>query len=200
MFGVIPAFSILSSFVASAKLPAGVQIDPAKLLHGEHYLEVFRPFKPADVLTQKATLVDVLDKGSGAILVINIELFDEKQERVALNQLVTFLVGSGGFGGKRESEKMVKVGSRKDKQRKPDKSLEERTSVDQAALYRLNGDFNPLHIDPNFSAILGFDRPILHGLCTFGYAVKHVLAAYCDNDVTKFKCVKVRMNCIIVQI
>lgn len=124
---------------------------------------------------------------------LNIELFNEKQEKVALNQFVTFVVGSGGFGGKRDSDKVLKVSTKKF-DRKPDKSSEERTTLDQAAVYRLNGDFNPLHIDPNFSAILGFDRPILHGLCTFGFAVKHVLAAYCDNDVTLFKSVKVTKN------
>jgi 3-hydroxyacyl-CoA dehydrogenase/3a,7a,12a-trihydroxy-5b-cholest-24-enoyl-CoA hydratase len=70
--------------------------------------------------------------------------------------------------------------------------MQERTTVDQAALYRLNGDFNPLHIDPSFSAILGFDKPILHGLCSFGFAVKHILEAYCDGDVSLFKGVKVR--------
>lgn len=126
-------------------------------------------------------------------MVINIDLLDEKQERVALNQFVTFVVGSGNFGGKRESEKMIKVSTKKF-DRKPDKTVEERTNIDQAALYRLNGDFNPLHIDPNISAVLGFDRPILHGLCTFGFAVKHIIAAYCDNDVNQFKSVKVILN------
>lgn len=190
MYGVIPAFSILYNTVSSLKLPDNLQINPAKILHGEHYLEVFQPFKTTDTLTLKASLVDVLDKGSGAVLVINIEFLNEKQERVALNQFVTFAVGSGGFGGKRDSDKMVKVSTKK-VDRKPDKSISERTTIDQAALYRLNGDFNPLHIDPNFSAVLGFDRPILHGLCTFGFAVKHVLSAYCNDDVSLFKSVKV---------
>ena len=90
--------------------------------------------------------------------------FNEKNEKVALNQFVTFLVGSGNFGGKRNSDLQIPVNTTKKFDRKPDKTIEEKTSIDQAALYRLNGDLNPLHIDPSFSAILGFNKPILHGL------------------------------------
>ena len=110
---------------------------------------------------------------------------------MALNQFVCFLVGGGGFGGKRDSDKLFKIATKKF-DRKPDQVKSDKTTVDQAAIYRLNGDLNPLHIDPSFSAILGFDKPILHGLCSFGIAVKHILAAYCDSDVSCFKSVKVR--------
>ena len=83
---------------------------------------------------------------------------ESTQELVAVNQFVTFLVGSGNFGGKRDSDNLVKLASAETnkltKERKPDAQLEEKTCIDQAALYRLNGDFNPLHIDPSFSAIL----------------------------------------------
>ena len=68
---------------------------------------------------------------------------------------------------------------------------EEATSKDLAALYRLNGDYNPLHIDPEFAALAGFDRPILHGLCSFGVAAKHVLKAFADGDPAALKSVKV---------
>jgi 3-hydroxyacyl-CoA dehydrogenase/3a,7a,12a-trihydroxy-5b-cholest-24-enoyl-CoA hydratase len=191
MYAVMPAFSILFSSVQSFLQNIQLKIDPSKVLHGEHYLELFTPLKPEDNLEVRASLVDVLDKGSGASMVINVELFNDKKERVALNQFVTFFPGDGNFGGKRDSDKMIKVSTKKF-DRKADRTVEERTSSDQAAVYRLNGDFNPLHIDPSFSSMLGFDKPILHGLCTFGYAVKHVLNAYCDDDVTLFKSVKVR--------
>lgn len=121
-------------------------------------------------------------------------MYDENNEKVALNQFVTFAVGSGGFGGKRDSDKIVKANTTKKFDRKPDATVEERTTIDQAALYRLNGDLNPLHIDPSFSAILGFNKPILHGLCTFGIAVKHVLNKFCDGQVENFKSVKVRFT------
>jgi 3-hydroxyacyl-CoA dehydrogenase/3a,7a,12a-trihydroxy-5b-cholest-24-enoyl-CoA hydratase len=96
----------------------------------------------------------VLDKGSGAALIINVDLIEEKtQDLVARNQFVTFLVGSGNFGGKRDSDQLVKLATKQNKDEKAHATLEEKTTVDQAALYRLNGDFNPLHIDPSFSEL-----------------------------------------------
>jgi 3-hydroxyacyl-CoA dehydrogenase/3a,7a,12a-trihydroxy-5b-cholest-24-enoyl-CoA hydratase len=191
MYAVMPAFFILSSSLQAFLRDIEQKINPSKVLHGEHYLELFAPLKPEDSLEVRASLVDVLDKGSGASLIINVELINDKKVRVALNQFVTFFPGDGNFGGKRDSDKMIKVSGKKF-DRSPDRSVEEKTCSDQAALYRLNGDFNPLHIDPAFSSKLGFDKPILHGLCTFGYAVKHVLNAYCHDDVALFKAVKVR--------
>jgi len=74
--------------------------------------------------------------------------------------------------------------------------IEERTSEDLAALYRLNGDYNPLHIDPEFAAMGGFHKPILHGLCSFGIACKHVLKAYADGEPASLKSIKVRESCL----
>ncbi len=109
-----------------------------------------------------------------------------------MNQFVTFVVGAGNFGGKRDSNEHIKPHSIKLTDRQPDSVCQEKTSIDQAALYRLNGDMNPLHIEPSFSAILGFDKPILHGLCSFGFAVKHVIEKFADSDVKLFKSVKVK--------
>ena len=156
-FGVIPAFQILTNFIgqqaASNQIPHNIQIDPAKLLHGEHYLEILKTFKcPSGVLVLKPKIVDVLDKGSGACLIINVDLIDETtNDLMARNQFVTFLVGSGNFGGKRDSDQLVKLATKQNRDEKAHATLEEKTTVDQAALYRLNGDFNPLHIDPSFS-------------------------------------------------
>ena len=78
--------------------------------------------------------------------------------------------------------------------RRPDAVVEEKTSEDQAALYRLSGDYNPLHIDPEFAGMAGFDRPILHGLCTFGFAAKHVLKAFAQGEPGALRSIKARLS------
>ncbi|MBN2167655.1 MAG: MaoC family dehydratase [Actinobacteria bacterium] len=114
---------------------------------------------------------------------------DESGDVVYFNRLGVFLVGEGGFGG----EKGTPPGN-VPPQREPDKVVEISTVPQQALIYRLSGDPNPLHVDANFAKMVGFDRPILHGLCTFGIAGRAVLQAYCDNDPEKFKSIKVRFS------
>ncbi|CAL1533869.1 unnamed protein product [Lymnaea stagnalis] len=187
-FAVIPAFETLKS--GQMKGVPGFKIDPTKILHGEQYLELYKPLPRSGTLTSKVWIADVMDKKSGAVILYNVETVDEKNEKVAFNQFATFVVGAGKFGGNQtsnESKPLVDIPGRA-----PDAVKHEKTSIDQAALYRLNGDPNPLHIDPSFAAMGGFKTPILHGLCSFGYAVRHVMATYANNDMSRFKAVKVR--------
>nr|XP_054756416.1 peroxisomal multifunctional enzyme type 2-like [Lytechinus pictus] len=188
-FGVIPAFAGLSNLTS---VPGLQTIDVTRILHGEQYLELKKPLSASMKLTNKPMVVDIVDKKSGALIITNVNSYDENGELIVVNQNVVFLVGAGGFGGKRSSphlKETVKAPSRE-----PDASMKEKTSVDQAALYRLSGDYNPLHIDPSFAAMGGFKQPILHGLCSFGFACRHVLKQYANNDVTKFKSIKVRFS------
>lgn len=131
----------------------------------------------------------MLDKGSGAVILLDVNTYDGK-ELICYNQFSVFVVGAGGFGGKRSSEK-AKAPVPPPK-RAPDAVVIDSTTRDQAALYRLSGDWNPLHIDPSFAAMGGFKSPILHGLCSFGFAARHVLKQYADNDPSRFKAIKVR--------
>ncbi|XP_052794200.1 peroxisomal multifunctional enzyme type 2-like [Mya arenaria] len=195
-FSVVPSFSILPSQAGTAGLFTGgipgLSVDVTKILHGEQYMELFKPFAPSGKLTSKARIVDVLDKGVGALIVINVDTFDEKNEKVAFNQSAIMVIGAGGFQGAKSSSElkpMIKAPTRA-----PDSSMAEKTSVDQAALYRLTGDRNPLHIDPSFAAMGGFKEPILHGMCSFGFATRHVLKKYANNDVSKIKAIKVRFS------
>uniref|UniRef100_A0A1A8QGH1 Peroxisomal multifunctional enzyme type 2 n=1 Tax=Nothobranchius pienaari TaxID=704102 RepID=A0A1A8QGH1_9TELE len=186
-FGVIPSFSAIMGGQI-LQIP-GMDINLAQVLHGEQYLELYRPLPTSGTLTSVSTIADVLDKGSGAVILCDVKTYNG-EELVCFNQFSVFVVGAGGFGGKRSSEQ-AKAPAPPPK-RAPDAVVIESTTRDQAALYRLSGDWNPLHIDPSFAAMAGFKTPILHGLCSFGFAARHVLKQFADNDPSRFKAIKVR--------
>jgi multifunctional beta-oxidation protein len=144
-------------------------------------------------LTSLPRIVDILDKGKGATVIIGVETKDENGETVFENEATLFIRGLGGFGGKKDREiKGAAAASNIPPNRAPDKILKEKTTEEQAALYRLNGDLNPLHISPDFSQMGGFETPILHGLCTLGFSARHVLKECCNNDPSKFRSIKAR--------
>ncbi|EEB16259.1 estradiol 17 beta-dehydrogenase, putative [Pediculus humanus corporis] len=185
-FGALPSFLIIPGQIAFMthgtdllKIP-GKTVELSQILHGEQYLEIFKPISSSGCLESRCRVVDVLDKGKGALLIVNFETFDESGEKVAFSQMGVFVVGGGGFGGPRNSTKSIPTVEIP--KRKPDAFVREKTDLDQAALYRLSGDLNPLHIDSNLAKISGFQSPILHGLASFGFSVRHVLRRYANND------------------
>jgi acyl dehydratase len=185
-FGVIPPFPALMGLLAVE----GVEINLMMLLHGEQYLEIRKhPVPTAGKLTTYPRVANIYDKGKGALIELEAETKDEAGDVVYYNVFGTFIRGEGGFGG----EKGPPAGN-EPPDRAPDKVVEMKTLPQQALLYRLSGDINPLHADPNFASMAGFEKPILHGLCTFGQACRAVLKSYCDNDPTRFKSVKVRFS------
>lgn len=196
-FSAIPSYFVMpglmlsmsSNLVASA-LGEG-KADLTNILHGEQYLEICDDIPTSGKLTTTGKVFDVMDKGSGAVVVTNCDSYDENGRLLVKNQSSIFVVGAGKFGGKKNPiEGVVPVVAAPN--RSPDSSIQYKTTEDQAALYRLSGDSNPLHIDPNFAAISGFKTPILHGLCSLGFSVRAVLAKYADNNSALFKAVKVR--------
>ncbi|XP_014851404.1 PREDICTED: peroxisomal multifunctional enzyme type 2 [Poecilia mexicana] len=192
-FSCLPTFGVIPSQAATmggglSSVP-GLSIDFTQVLHGEQYLELYKPLPTSGTLTSETTVADVLDKGSGAVILLDVNTYNG-DELVCYNQFSVFVVGAGRFGGKRSSDK-AKAPLPPPK-RAPDAVVIESTTGDQAALYRLSGDWNPLHIDPGFAAMGGFRAPILHGLCSFGFAARHVLKRFADNDPAKFKAIKVR--------
>uniref|UniRef100_A0A3P9BPD6 Hydroxysteroid (17-beta) dehydrogenase 4 n=1 Tax=Maylandia zebra TaxID=106582 RepID=A0A3P9BPD6_9CICH len=192
-FSCLPTFGVIPSQAAMmdgglSSVP-GLNIDFTQVLHGEQYLELYKPLPTSGKLTSEATIADVLDKGSGAVILLDVNTYSGN-ELVCYNQFSVFVVGAGGFGGKRSSEKAKPPVP--PPKRSPDAVVIDSTTRDQAALYRLSGDWNPLHIDPSFAAMGGFKAPILHGLCSFGFAARHVLKQFADNDPSRFKAIKVR--------
>lgn len=174
-FGVIPPFSAVAPFSLSDLMP---NFSPMMLLHGEQYLEIRKfPIPTEATLVSYPKLIEVQDKGAAAIAVSGTLTKDKNTgEDVFYNESTVFVRGAGGFGGQAKGkDRGAATKAYKPPQRKPDAVEEEKTSEDQAALYRLSGDRNPLHIDPEFSKVGGFEVPILHGLCFFGIAGKAVL-------------------------
>ena len=150
------------------------------LLHGEQYLEIRQhPIPTSGTLVSYPRLVDVIDKGTAAIVVTGATTKDAATgEDVFYNESSVFIRGSGGFGGPSKATSRRPAAATASNlppdPNKPDMSVDEKTTEEQAALYRLSGDRNPLHIDPAFSKVGGFAEPILHGLCFLGISAKHV--------------------------
>lgn len=189
-FKVLPTMGVTFPFSTLAQLGSveGLKFNPMMLLHGEQYLELKAPIPARGKLTSSAKISNVYDKGKGALMLIDATTKDEKGNDIAFNQFSLFIRGIGDFGGDRGPSGE----SNTPPDRAPDAVVEEQTSEEQALLYRLSGDWNPLHADPNMAKMGGFDKPILHGLCTFGYAGRAVLKSFCDNDPARFRSIKVR--------
>lgn len=186
-FGVIPPFNATAPFSMSDVVP---NFSPMMLLHGEQYLEIRKfPIPIEAKLISYPALVDVVDKGAAGIIVTGTTTKDASTgEDVFYNESTVFIRGAGGFGGpKASTDRGRATAVHKAPSREPDAVVEEKTTEEQAVLYRLSGDYNPLHLDPAFSKVGGFKVPILHGLCFFGISSKHIVQKY-----GLFKNIKVR--------
>jgi acyl dehydratase len=160
-FGVIPAQPLLGGV-------PGLSFNPAMLLHGEQELEVLCSRIPtAASVRSVGRVAAVYDKGKGALVVMEVETATTAGEPMFRNRFSLFLRGEGGFGG----DPGPKAGGLPPDEA-PDLVMESPTLPQQALLYRLMGDRNPLHADPAFAALGGFERPILHGLCSYGIVCK----------------------------
>jgi multifunctional beta-oxidation protein len=187
-FSALPTFGVIPQFPASSGMSMDFlpNFNPAKLLHGEQYLSIKAPIPTSGTLVSEPKILQVLDKGKAVAVTSIVTTKDKATGKVIFeNQSTVFIRGSGGFGGKRNGKDRGPATAANDPpKRAPDAVVEEKTSEAQAALYRLSGDYNPLHILPEFAAIGGFDKPILHGLCTMGFSGKHILKSFgAYNDI-----------------
>ncbi|PSN69186.1 multifunctional beta-oxidation protein-like protein [Corynespora cassiicola Philippines] len=177
-FGVIPPFNAVAPFSMADVVP---NFSPMMLLHGEQFLEIRKfPIPTEAKLVSYPKLIEVVDKGAAGIIVTGTTTKDANTgEDIFYNESTVFIRGSGGFGGpSKGSDRGPSTAVHKPPKRAPDAVVEEKTTEEQAAVYRLSGDRNPLHIDPEFSKVGGFKVPILHGLCFFGISGKHVLQSF----------------------
>jgi len=181
-------------FAPLTECPGMPKFNPMMLLHGEHKIEFFKPVLPNVKLVTTGKIADVADKGKGAFVTFEFTTFevDDSGKRTPLlvQQMGLFIRGLGGFGFKGKSQNTLP----KIPERKPDQIVKETTVPNQAIFYRLAGDTNPLHIDPNMASMGGFDKPILHGLCFYGISSKLVAQAFCGGDSTKIKSVYARFT------
>ena len=188
-FGVVPAINMVFTQAKSGVNAPGLNFGLDRVLHGEQYTELKRPLPTHAKLTTKATIKSIYDKGKGAVVNTEFVTYDENGDELIRNELATFVRGAGGWGGERGPSADVNVPP----DRAPDKIIEDKTSANQALLYRLSGDWNPLHADPGFAKAFGFAKPILHGLATFGFATRHVVNSFApDGDPRYVKSVRVR--------
>ncbi len=175
-WGVIPAFGAMGSLGA---LP-GMQFNPALLLHGEQDLEVHKAIPVTATVNTSGKIAGIYDKGKAALVVLEMVSKDEAGDPLFTNRFSLFIRGEGGWGG----DSGPKPGNEKP-ERDPDLVVESKTLPQQALLYRLSGDKNPLHADPEFSKLGGFDVPILHGLCSYGIVCKAVVDNMLGGDTGK---------------
>ncbi|MCE2392785.1 MAG: MaoC family dehydratase N-terminal domain-containing protein [Proteobacteria bacterium] len=181
---VLPSFAVVAPSGAGGGLRGipGLEFNPALLLHGEEDLEIHRPLPPEGKLRGQTRVADVYDKGKAALALLENNVTDENDEPLYTVRMSLFLRGEGGFGG----PSGPKVGNEAP-EREPDGVIESPTLPQQALLYRLNGDKNPLHADPEFAKAGGFDTPIIHGLCSYGIVCKAVVDGVLGGDVTRVK-------------
>lgn len=178
-YGVIPAVPMLPDML---KLP-GMDVDLARLLHGEQELELHGPLPVAAEVTTSAAIVDIADKGSGALVVMEAVTRDAvTTQPLCTNRFSAFVRGEGGVG-RSASQSAPRPPERPS--RAPDVELACPTLPQQALLYRLSGDMNPIHADPDFARLGGFDRPILHGLCSYGIVCKAVVDRMLGGEVAR---------------
>ena len=191
---VYPTFAVVAgSGTTSAGKSAMAEIGSfnwAMLVHGSQAITLHRPIPVEAQATVQDKVVAMYDKGKAAVVVTEAETKLASGEPLWTTRSSVFIRGEGGWGGDRgpsgpQNEPPAKS---------PDHEVTLQTSPDQAFVYRLSGDRNPLHTDPSFAALGGFDRPILHGLCTYGFTGRALLKALCNDDVTKFRHVEGRFS------
>ncbi|MGD8417784.1 MAG: MaoC/PaaZ C-terminal domain-containing protein [Pseudomonadales bacterium] len=186
---VLPTFAVI---IGGGGVPMDKvgSFNPAMMVHGEQAIELFDEIPPDGEIESVGKVTGIWDKGSAAVLE-----FESTATNLATGKplfrtsMSLFCRGEGGWGGDRGPTEKIEFPDRA-----PDHQVTYRTREDQALTYRLSGDRNPLHSDPSFAAMGGFEKPILHGLCTWGFTGRALLNTLCGGDPSRFKSMKSRFS------
>ncbi|MGW7051384.1 MaoC/PaaZ C-terminal domain-containing protein [Streptomyces sp. NPDC054887] len=191
---VLPSFAtvaVAGTAMAGGLCAPGIDVDLAHVLHGGQSIELHRPIPVKGEAVQTSRVRAVYDKGKAAVVVLRTETADADGPLWTSDAQI-FVRGEGGFGGDRGPSARTERPARA-----PDAETERHVREDQALLYRLSGDWNPLHADPEFAALAGFDRPILHGLCSYGMTLKAVVDTLLGGDVTRVSAYSTRFAGVV---
>jgi len=177
---VLPTYGVL---LAQARASGNMgDFDRAMLVHAEQSIELHQPLPVEGTLRTSSTVTGIYDKGSAAVIESENRAVDPATGApMVTTRSSVFIRGEGGFGGDRGTSEPWELPDRA-----PDHKVTQQTRPEQALLYRLSGDRNPLHSDPSFAARGGFSRPILHGLCTYGITGRVLLHEVCGSDPARF--------------
>lgn len=187
----LPSQATVVAWDDSWALKTGLNL--VMVVHGEQRITLHRPLAPQGRVASKVRIREVFDKGPGrgAVLLVENALRDASNGQPLATLLSTvFARGDGGFGGPAGNGPAPHAIP----ERAPDVGVTAKTQPNQALFYRLCGDRNPLHADPAFAKAAGFPRPILHGLCTYGHAVRAVVKAACDHDPARVAHIEARFT------
>jgi len=179
---VLPTFAVVANTGSGSGFGElqGLDFDRRMMLHGEQEIVLHKPLPPEAKITSEFRVKELYDKGNAALLITETNASDESGEPLFTSLISLFLRGEGGFGG----PNAPKVGNEAPS-RAPDGVIEVPTLPQQALIYRLSGDKNPLHADPAFAKAAGFDKPIIHGLCSYGLVCKAIVDNVLGGDVSK---------------
>ena len=184
---VLPTFPVVVGFGGASIWGKIGTFNPAMLVHGQQSVTLHRELPVEGTATITSKLAAMYDKGKAAVVVTESEAVSDG-EPLYTTTMSAFIRGEGGWGGERGPSGPQNVPP----ERAPDHEVTYQTSPDQALVYRLSGDRNPLHSDPAFAAMGGFDRPILHGLCSYGFTGRALLHTLCESDPSRFKHIEAR--------
>ncbi|MEX2626969.1 MAG: MaoC/PaaZ C-terminal domain-containing protein [Ilumatobacteraceae bacterium] len=184
---VFPTFPVVIGSGAGSAMRNIGSFDPAMLVHGQQAVTLHREIPVEGTVTTTGRIVAMYDKGKAAVVVTETNGAMDGEPLYTTTASV-FIRGEGGWGGERGPSGPQNVPPERD----PDHEVTYQTRPEQALIYRLSGDRNPLHSDPSFAEMGGFDRPILHGLCSYGFTGRALLHTLCGGDPARFRYVEAR--------